>query len=130
MNRQEKGIVLRESETLTRLQARAKGAEMLRAQREKMLKAQRSEDEKKLPSGPDDWMIMTIRLKRHEYDKLVALAKSRGKVEKGKIRFTPESCIRDFIKGCVLDGGGWESPNDTAVKHEAKKRKERAAAKR
>ena len=92
-----------------------------------MLKTQRDKDEEKeSPSGPDDWMIMNVRLKRHEYDKLMALAKSRGIVEKGRIKFTPESCIRDFIRGCVLDGGDWESPNDTAVKYEAKKRKERS----
>lgn len=77
---------------------------------------------------PDEWVFLDVRMKRSELEKLKALAESRTQMAKGKRTFTPEDCIRDFIQGCVTDGGGWETPSAAAIRYEKEKR-EKAQAK-
>lgn len=68
------------------------------------------------------WVDVTIRMTKAEEQKLQALAKGRTERHEKKKKFTPTSCIRDFIQSCMPDGGGWEHPEKAAKKFEAEKK--------
>lgn len=69
-------------------------------------------------------MKLTIELTDEEFAKLNKLADSRTKMSQGKTQYTPETCLRSFIRNCVTDGGGWISPSLAAARHQTKKASE------
>jgi hypothetical protein len=73
-------------------------------------------------------MKLTIELTDKEMAKLQALADWRTEMSNGKVKYTPEKCIKGFIDSCQTGPSGWEPPDKTAQKFEAKKRAETQAA--
>ena len=81
---------------------------------------------KKPEPKPTDMVSFTMSMTRAEWEKLNALARYRSDHSKPRKVFTPEATVRDFIQNCVTDGGSWEDPSTTAVKH-VTRRAERSA---
>ena len=69
-------------------------------------------------------MKFTIELTDEEYEKLKALAEYRTERVKGRTKYTPEGCIKDFIRSCQAEPSGWIPPDKAAQLFQAKKRAE------
>lgn len=72
-------------------------------------------------------MKLTIELTDEEMTRLQALIDWRTKLSKGKVKYTPDRCIKSFINSCQT-GSGWIHPERAARQYEAKKRTEAQAA--